>query len=162
MWRVWVASVIAIHSVQFCSTDMIAYYRWVPLMWLHSEPFVSLRAGVSILFYCKMPRTNSTEWFQSASDAVNCISECLICSLNGLNECSLSPVAPDAACHARTRLSSGLTCLCYPYTKLFSQVHVRRRSLITTVLRHNRANASRSALHDITLTAHRNRNSIEI
>lgn len=151
---------------------MIAYYRWVPLMWLHSEPFVSLRAGVPILFYCKMPRTNSMEWFQSVSDAVNCISECLICSLNGLNDCSCSPVAPEATMRGtRTMpfiIGTDLFVISFICANNFlpsSCKETKPRSfLIITILCHNRANSSCSALHNmmLQLTAHRNKSSVEV
>lgn len=109
-----------------------------------------------LLLYCKMPQTNWMEWFWSVSEAMNCSFEYLICSLNGLNDCSLSPIAPDAAVPFREDWNgmrySVRTCRPHIRARTFLQDSLKERKphsfFIINVLHHNRTNVCYSALHN--------------
>lgn len=100
-----------------------------------------------LLLFCKIPQTNWMEWFWSVSEAMNCSFEYLICSLNGLNDCSLSPIAPDAAMAFREDWNG------MRYSdRTFLQDSLKERKshsfFIIHVLHHNRTNVCYSALHN--------------
>ncbi len=111
-----------------------------------------------LLLYCKMPQTIWMEWFWSVSEAMNCSFEYLICSLNGLNDCSLSPIAPVTVPFREDRKRMPysvrtylLCCLCIR-ARTFLRGSLKERKphsfIIITALHRNRTNASYSALHN--------------